>query len=96
MVTEYQIRVLPEVAYSEQNLIAYLAKEEGLTADSVSRVRVLRRSIDARQRTVVVNLKVRVYINELPQDEDFIRTDYPDVSGRPQARHGAHYQDPTG
>ena len=84
MVTEYQIRVLPEVAYSEQNLIAYLAKEEGLTADSVSRVRVLRRSIDARQRTVVVNLKVRVYINELPQDEDFIRTDYPDVSGRPQ------------
>ena len=84
MVTEYQIRVLPEVAYSEQNLIAYLAKEEGLTADSVSRVRVLRRSIDARQRTVVVNLKVRVYINELPQDDDFIRTDYPDVSGRPQ------------
>ncbi|MDY4409305.1 MAG: FAD-binding protein [Prevotella sp.] len=84
MVTEYQIRVLPEVAYSEQNLIAYLAKEEGLSADSVSRVRVLRRSIDARQRTVVVNLKVRVYINELPQDDDFIRTDYPDVSGRPQ------------
>ena len=84
MVAEYQIRVLPEVASSEQNIIAYLAREEGVDADSVSRVRVLRRSIDARQRTVVVNLKVRVFINELPQDDDYIRTDYPDVSGRPQ------------
>ncbi len=84
MVAEYQIRVLPEVASSEQNIIAYLAREKGIAADSVNRVRVLRRSIDARQRTVVVNLKVRVFINELPQDDDYIRTDYPDVSGRPQ------------
>lgn len=84
MFAEYQIRVLPEVACSEQAIIAYLAREEGIDADSVSRVRVLRRSIDARQRTVVVNLKVRVFINELPQDDDFVRTDYPNVDGRPQ------------
>ena len=84
MVAEYEIRVLPDVAYSEQNLIAFLAREKGLAADSVCRVRVLRRSIDARQRTVYVNLKVRVYVNEMPQDDDFVRTDYPDVSDKPQ------------
>ena len=84
MVAEYEIRVLPDVAYSEQNLIAFLAREKGLAADSVCRVRVLRRSIDARQRTVYVNLKVRVYVNEMPQDDDFVSTDYPDVSDKPQ------------
>lgn len=37
MVAEYEIRVLPDVAYSEQNLIAFLAREKGLAADSVCR-----------------------------------------------------------
>jgi uncharacterized FAD-dependent dehydrogenase len=47
-------------------------------------VRILRRSIDARQRTIFVNLKVRVFINEQPQDDEYQHTDYPDVSGCPQ------------
>lgn len=38
---------------------------------SIKSVRVLKRSIDARQRTVMVNLKVRVYIDEFPQDDEF-------------------------
>ena len=48
-------------------------------------VRVLKRSIDARQRTIYVNLKVRVYINEMPEDEAYIPTYYPDVSDKPHA-----------
>ena len=47
-------------------------------------VRILRRSIDARQRTVFVNLKVRVFINEQPTDDEYQHTEYPDVSERPQ------------
>ena len=47
-------------------------------------VRILRRSIDARQRTIFVNLKVRVYINEQPQADEFTPVEYPDVSGKPQ------------
>ena len=47
-------------------------------------MRVLKRSIDARQRTIYVNLKVRAYINEYAQDEQFVRTEYPDVSSRPR------------
>lgn len=84
MIKEYQLRVLPEVAWSEQGIVRYLADEEGLDARTLNHVRVLRRSVDARQRTIYVNLKVRAYINEMPQDEGFVRTEYPDVSGKPQ------------
>lgn len=84
MIEEYQLRVLPQVAYSEQNIIAYLAKEKGLDRRTVNHVRVLRRSIDARQRTIFVNLKVRAYINEMPQDDPYEPTVYPNVEGQPQ------------
>ncbi len=80
MIEEYQIRVLPQVACSEANISQYLIEEKGLEAQTLTHVRVLRRSIDARQRTIYVNLKVRAYVNEKPQEDEFIHTDYPDVS----------------
>lgn len=83
MVREFQIRVLPEVAYSEEGLRRYLAEEEGFDLRTVNALRVLKRSIDARQRTVFVNLKVRLYINEFPQDEEYVPTHYGDVSDKP-------------
>ena len=85
MTQEFQIRVLPEVAASEQGIKRFLQEEKGLAAAAVKAVRVLKKSIDARQRTIYVNLKVRVYVDELPEDEEFVRTDYPNVEGRPQA-----------
>jgi uncharacterized FAD-dependent dehydrogenase len=84
MVEEYQLRVLPQIAASEQNIIDYLAKEKGMDARTLTHVRVLRRSIDARQRTIYVNLKVRTYINEMPQDDEYQHIDYPYVGDRPQ------------
>lgn len=83
MVQEYQIRVQPQIAYNEQNLASYLSKEKGFDIRTINRVRILRRSIDARQRQVMVNLKVSVYINELPQDDEYQRVEYPDVSDAP-------------
>ncbi len=84
MTQEYQIRVQPHVAANEQALRSFLADEYGFDVRTVTAVRILRRSIDARQRTIFVNLKVRVYINEQPQDDEFVHTDYPDVSASPQ------------
>lgn len=84
MIEEYQLRVVPEVAYSEQNIINYLAKDKGFDVRTLTHVRVLKRSIDARQRTIYVNLKVRAYINEMPQDDEYVHTEYPDVSGKPK------------
>ena len=84
MIQEYQIRILPEQAASEEGIKRYLAKEKGLDVRTLNQVRVLKRSIDARQRTIFVNLKVRAYINEFPQDDQFVHTEYPDVSSRPR------------
>lgn len=85
MIEEYQIRVLPEQAASEQSIKQFLQEEKGFGIDEITAVRVLKRSVDARQRTIYVNLKVRVYVNELPDDDEFTRIDYPQVDGRPQA-----------
>lgn len=84
MIQEYQIRILPEQAASEEGIKRYLAKEKGLDVRTLNQVRVLKRSIDARQRIIFVNLKVRAYINEFPQDNQYVHTEYPDVSSRPR------------
>lgn len=84
MIQEYQIRVLPQVASASQHIAEFLAKDKGIDVRTINAVRVLRRSIDARQRTIYVNLTVRTYINEIPQDDEYIHTEYPDVSSRPQ------------
>ena len=84
MTNEYQVRVQPQVAANEQLLRSWLADEYGFDVRTITAVRILRRSIDARQRTIFVNLKVRVFINEQPTDDEYQHTDYPDVSERPQ------------
>ena len=84
MIEEYQIRILPEQAASEEGIKRYLSKEKGIDVRTLNQVRVLKRSIDARQRTIYVNLKVRAYINEFAQDGQYIHTEYPDVSSRPR------------
>ena len=84
MIQEYQIRILPEQAANEEGIKRYLAKEKGLDVRTLNKVRVLKRSIDARQRTIFVNLKVRAYINEMPQDDQYVHTEYLDVSSRPR------------
>lgn len=84
MTEEYQLRVTPQVASSEQDLKAWLSHEKGLDVRTINHVRVLKRSIDARQRAIFVNLKVRVYINETPQDDEYQHTEYPYVGDRPE------------
>mgnify|MGYP000263093492 FL=1 len=83
MIHEYQLRILPEQAASEQSLKQYISREKGLDVRTINAIRILKRSIDARQRTIYVNLTIRVFVNETPSEEEFVRTDYPNVEGRP-------------
>ncbi|MBO7559074.1 MAG: FAD-dependent oxidoreductase [Bacteroidaceae bacterium] len=85
MIQEYQIRILPEQAASEESISRFLVTDRGINPKDITHVRVLKRSIDARQRTIYVNLKVRVYLNEQPEDEEFIRTEYQNVEGHTEA-----------
>lgn len=82
MIQEFQLRILPEQAASEQSIKQFLHTDRGL--DGINHVRILKRSIDARQRTIFVNLKVRAYIGEEPTDEEYVHTEYQNVEGRPE------------
>ena len=85
MIQEYQIRILPEQAASEESISRFPVTDKGINPKDITHVRVLKRSIDARQRTIYVNLKVRAYLNEQPEDEEFIRTEYQNVEGHTEA-----------
>lgn len=80
MIKEQQIRVLPVIASCERNIIDYVADECGIDSRTVKAIRIIKRSIDARQRQVYINLLVRMYINELPEDLAYNETKYPNVS----------------
>ena len=83
MTQELQLRLLPQQAANEQSIKEYVAREQGTDIRTLRHIRVLKRSIDARQRTIYVNLKVRIYINEDPDDEAFARVIYNNVEKRP-------------
>ena len=81
MTRELSLRILPQEAYNEQSIMAYLQQKEGIKAQAI---RVLKRSIDARQRTIYVNLNVRIFMNEEPEEPFFTPIEYHDVSDRPE------------
>lgn len=85
MIQEYQLRLLPAQAADERAIKQHLSEEKGIPLRDISAVRVLKRSIDARQRTVLVNLKVRVYMNEEMNDPPYQQTLYGNVEGKPEA-----------
>jgi len=84
MIKELQLRVAPKDGYNEQSIKRYVAREQGWDERTITCVRTLKRSIDARQRDVYVNLTIRVFINEQPPVEEFEPVAYQDVSNRPQ------------
>ena len=82
MVKELQIRVAPQVAATESLLKNYIADECAIDARTIKGMRILKRSVDARQRNIFVNMKVRVYVNENPQDDEYVHTEYQNVAGK--------------
>lgn len=81
---ECQLRLLPQQAATEQTICESVARKKGLDARTIKAVRVLKRSVDARHRTIYVNLNVCAYVNEFPQEEAYEKTEYRDVSNAPQ------------
>ncbi|MDD4515574.1 FAD-dependent protein [Massilibacteroides sp.] len=81
MIKELQLRILPQEAANEDALKLVAARESGASIQSIQAVRVIKRSIDARQRTIFVNVKLRVFIDELPTEPEFESVEYKDVSG---------------
>lgn len=78
------IRVTPDVAADDVRLRRHVAAGESIDARTITALRIRRRSIDARQRTIYVNLQVELYVNEEPPAAEFEAPVYPDVSRAPR------------
>ncbi|MDO4770661.1 NAD(P)/FAD-dependent oxidoreductase [Porphyromonas sp.] len=85
MVHQYQLKLNPQTASNEDNIKRFVAKHHALKYEEITSVRVLKKSIDARQKNVFINLKVDVYVNEQPPEIAYVPTEYPDVSSARQA-----------
>ena len=83
MISEFQLRILPQQAANEATIKEYISTEKAIDIRTIKHVRVLKRSIDARQRTIYINLKIRVYVNEEPKDDVFEHIKYGDVASAP-------------
>jgi uncharacterized protein len=81
MIQEFDLRILPEQAAREQSILRVLVRDKGVDPEEFRGLRIVKRSIDARQRTVFMNVRVRVYLNEEPEETLFPEIHYPDVSG---------------
>lgn len=84
MQRQLSLRVTPNIAASEHLLTRYAAGEIGIDARTIKALRIRRRSIDARQRTIYVNLTVDLFINEMPPRLDYEPVEYTDVSHAPR------------
>ena len=88
MIEKVDLRVSPEIAYTPLRLQAAISTCLGVDVNRIAHIQVRRRSIDARQRNVVVNISADVYLDSKPSQEEIAapeRPRYPDVSHAPQA-----------
>jgi uncharacterized FAD-dependent dehydrogenase len=81
MPQEIQLQVKPKVAATEDLLKREVAFKLKISFKDIKHVEILKRSIDARQKSVKINLKVAVYVNELFEETLPTIPDYPNVSG---------------
>jgi uncharacterized FAD-dependent dehydrogenase len=82
VINTLQIQVIPEVASTPGLLKTTIAKQLDIPNPEIKHIEILKRSIDARQKTTKINLKVAVYIKEefVQRVEDF--PEYQDVNGK--------------
>lgn len=85
MNTTLQIRVTSDVAFVGEKLRQHVAHELQVSDRDIHAVRIRRRSIDARQRTIFVNLTLEVWVGEDPTTLSYERIHYQNVERAPQA-----------
>ncbi len=85
MQKEITIKVSPKEASSTESIKQILASQLDIQISEIKAVRIVKRSIDARQRNVFVNLTLIVYIDESEPETQFEKIEYKNISEAPQA-----------
>ena len=79
MKQEIQLRLTPKDASDPKFYLPLVAKEMKVSLDKITSCRVLKRSIDARQHRVFIQLTVEAYANILPPPYISPQFEYPNV-----------------
>ncbi|MEX0996487.1 MAG: NAD(P)/FAD-dependent oxidoreductase [Flavobacteriaceae bacterium] len=80
MQKEFSIQVSPEVASNTAALHHFISKHSGISFNEIKHIEILKRSIDARQKAIKINLKVVVFVNEDFVETPIYKPDYKDVT----------------
>lgn len=80
MQQEYNIQVTPETAANPGALKISIAKHAGIPLGEIRHVKILKRSIDARQKQIKVNLRVLVFVEEEYREEKISLPEYANVA----------------
>ena len=64
MVQVLDLIVAPQIAFNDLQLRNYLTEYFGIQDSELSGFKLLRRSVDARNRNIKVNLRLEVFVNE--------------------------------
>ncbi len=80
MQQEFSFQVSPETAGNPEAVKHFVSRQYGLPINEITHVEILKRSIDARQRNIKVNLKVLVYLQEDFEEKKITTPEYKNVS----------------
>lgn len=70
MPRELLLQVTPQIAANELFLKDYLSRQIKVSPQEIQHISILKRSIDARQKVIKINLKVNIYLQDEPFQED--------------------------
>ncbi|MGE5395683.1 MAG: NAD(P)-binding protein, partial [Candidatus Saccharibacteria bacterium] len=82
MKQEINLSLTPKQASDEQFYKPIVAEKLHIDESRIVLINVRRKSVDARQKAIRINLGVEVFIDELPVEEK-IHFDYPPVHNKP-------------
>ena len=82
MQTHLDLALSPSDAADSARLTDHAARALGVTPERITDLRVLRRSVDARRRHLIVNMRLQIVADEPAPSFEPVRFDYPDVSKR--------------
>lgn len=80
MPKELSLQAAPEVAAQMPLLTAHVAKLLSVSPADITHIAIIKRSIDARQKSIKINLKLNVYLNEEYHETTIPLPEYKDVS----------------
>jgi len=77
---EIHLRTDPKTAETPELLVRAASQKEGIPVNEINHVAIRRKSVDARSRTPVIDMRAVLYVGEEFSEEPINLPDYPDVS----------------